>query len=289
MTLPELLVAASITILVAGAALTAVAPLQRSFAAQPEAASLSQRTRVVAELLSGDLRRASLVLPLRFGAVDNDIARGVFHRDDVVTTFTDPVAALASGAVTPSASRTYHLKQDTEGIWQLMQYDGLASDQPAVEDVIALRFEYFGTGEPPTASLTQRGDVRATYGAAPPLPAVDDPGDTWGAGENCTIANAGGQYVPRLPNLGAGIVLIGQGLLQDGPWCPDAAHAFRFDADLLRIQRVRVHVRLQAARPFRGLPGAWFANGGAAGDPWRYVPDERVTLEVMPRNVHVAR
>src|SRR6185503_15638913 len=120
-----------------------------------------------AELLTGDLRRASLVLPLRFGAVDNDIARGVFHRDDVVTTFADPVAALASGVVTPSESRTYHLKQDAEGIWQLMKYDGLASDQPAVEDVIALKFEYFGTGEPPTASLTQRGDVRATYGAAP--------------------------------------------------------------------------------------------------------------------------
>jgi hypothetical protein len=288
MTLSELLVAACITILVVGAAIAAITPLQRSFAAQPEAASLSQRTRVVAELLSADLRRASLVLPLRYGAVDNDIPRGIFHRDDVVTTLSDPIAALASGAVVPSDSRTYHLKRDADGIWQLMQYDGLVSDQPAVEDVIDLRFEYFGSGEPPTAALTPHG-VRVTYGAAPPLPAVDNPGDTWGAGENCTIANAGGQYVSRLANLGAGVVPLGQALLQDGPWCPDAAHAFRFDADLLRIRRVRVHVRLQAARPFRGLPGVWFANGGAAGDPWRYVPDERVTLEVMPRNVHVAR
>ena len=289
MTLSELLVAACITTLVVGAAIAAITPLQRSFAAQPEAASLSQRTRVVAELLTGDLRRASLVLPLRFGAVANDIAGGVFYRDDVVTTFTDPAAALASGVVTPSASRTYHLKRDVEGIWQLMQYDGLASDQPAVEDVIALRFEYFGSGEPPSASVTPRGDVRATYGASPPFPDVDDPGDTWGPGENCTIASVGDQYVPRLPNLGAGIVPIGQALFVDGPWCPDAAHAFRFDADLLRIRRVRVHLRLQAARPFRGLPGAWFVNGGAAGDPWRYVPDERVTLDVMPRNLHVAR
>jgi hypothetical protein len=289
MTLSELLTAACITILVVGAALAAITPLQRSFAAQPEAASLAQRTRVVAERLSADLRRASLVLPLRYGAVDNDIPRGVFHRDDVVTTLSDPIAALASGAVVPSESRTYHLKLDGEGVWQLMQYDGLASDQPAVEDVITLRFEYFGSGEPPTASVTPRGDVRVTYGAPPPLPAVDDPGDTWGAGENCTIANAGGQYVPRLANLGGGVVSIGPALLQDGPWCPDAAHAFRFDADLLRVRRVRVHVRLQAARPFRGLLGAWFANGGTAGDPWRYVPDEDVTLEVMPRNVHVAR
>ena len=289
MTLSELLVAACITTLVVGAAIAAITPLQRSFAAQPEAANLSQRTRVVAELLTGDLRRASLVLPLRFGAVDNDIARGVFYRDDAVTTFTDPAAALASGIVTPSGSRTYHLKRDAEAIWQLMQYDGLASDQPAVEDVIALRFEYFGSGEPPSAAVTPFGGVRTTYGAPPPQMAVDDPGDTWGAGENCTIANVGGQYVPRLANLGAGVISLGQALFVDGPWCPDAAHAFRFDADLLRIRRVRVHLRLQAARPFRGLPGAWFVNGGAAGDPWRYVPDERVTLEVMPRNVHVAR
>ena len=288
-TLSELLVAASITVLVAAAALAAITPLQRSFAAQPEVASLSQRTRVAAEMLSADIRRASLVLPFRFGDVDNDVAQGVFFRNDVVTTLNDPIEALAGGVVSPAEIRSYHLKQDGEGIWQLMQYDGHASDQPAVEDVIALRFEYFGSGEAPTAWITERGDVRVTYGAVPPLPAIDDPGDTWAAGENCTMANAGGQYVPRLETLGAGVVPIGEGLLVDGPWCPDAAHAFRFDADLLRIRRVRVHLRLQAARPFRGQAGTWFVNGGSAGDPWRYVPDEIVTFDIMPRNVHVAR
>jgi len=289
MTLSELLVAASITVLVAGAALAAVAPLQRSFAAHPEVASLSQRTRVVAELVSGDLRRASLLLPLRLGDVDNDVPRGVFYRRDVITAVYDPVEALASGVVVPSETRTYHLKPDAGRISQLMQYDGRASDQPAVEDVIGLQFEYFGLGEPPTASLNERGDVRVTYGARPPPLAVDSSRDSWGAGENCSIENAGGRYVPRLPRLGAGVVPIDPALLVDGPWCPDAAHAFRFDADLLRVRRVRVHVRLQAARPFRGLAGTWFVNGGSAGDPWRYVQDETVTLDVMPRNIHVAR
>ena len=289
MTISELLVAASITLLVAGAALAAITPLQRSFAAQPEVASLSQRTRVATETVTADLRRAALVLPLRFGDVDNDIAQGVFFRHDVVTTLNDPIDALASGAVLPFEMRSYRLKQDAEGIWQLMRYDGHLSDQPAVEDVIALRFEYFGSGEAPTAWVTERGDVRVTYGAPPPLPTVDDPGDTWGAGENCTIANAGAEYAPRLESLGAGVVPLGEGLLVDGPWCPDAAHAFRFDADLLRVRRVRVHIRLQAARPFRGLAGTWFVNGGSAGDSWRHVPDEDVTFDVMPRNVYVAR
>ena len=290
MTLPELMVAACVTTLVAGAAVAAVTPLQRGFAAQPEAAGLAQRTRVAAELLSSDLRRASLALPLRVGAVDNDIPLGIFYRDDVITVLGEPVEALARGIVAPVDIRTYHLKQDAEGIWQLMQYDGQASDQPAVEDVVALKFEYFGDAEPPVASVTQLGHIRVTYGPAPPPIGVDDPGDSWGAGENCVFANAGGQYAPRLQTIGApGIVPVSQARLVDGPWCPDDTHAFRFDADLLRIRRVRVHLRLQAAQPFRGLAGPWFANRGSAGDPARYVPDETVTLEIAPRNINVAR
>lgn len=290
MTLPELMVAASVTTLVAGAALAAVAPLQQRFATEPEAASLAQRTRVVAGFLSADLRRAALVLPVRVGEVGSDIARGVFYRSDVFSAIADPVDALARGLIVPSNIRTYHLKQDSEGVWQLMQYDGRASDQPAVEDVISLRMEYFGDAEPPTATVTERGDVRVTYGAVPPPLDVDDPIDSWGAGENCTIANVGGQYAPRLPATGPpGVTLLSQAVLADGPWCPDASHAFRFDADLLRVRRVRVQVRLQASRPFRGLAGLLFANSGSASGPWRYVPDETITLDIAPRNINVAR
>ena len=290
MTLAELMVAACVAALVTGAALATVTPLQRGFAAHPEAANLAQRTRVVAELLSSDVRRASLVLPLRVGDVDSDIPLGIFYRNDVITVVGEPIDAVARGLVAPSDLRTYHLKQDGDGIWQLMQYDGHASDQPAVEDVVSLGFEYFGDAEPPIATVTERGDVRVTYGAAPPPLGVDDPNDLWGPGENCAITTAGGQYAPRLQVIGApGVVPVVPALLVDGPWCPDAGHPFRFDADLLRIRRVRIHVRLQAARPFRGLAGLWFVHNGSAGDPWRYVPDETVTLEVAPRNVNVAR
>jgi hypothetical protein len=290
MTLPEIMVAACVTTLVAGAALTAVTPVQRGFAAQPEAASLAQRSRVVAELLSGDLRRASLVLPMRVGDVGSDIARGIFYRSDAFSTLTEPLDAVARGLLAPREIRSYHLKQDSGGVWQLMQYDGHASDQPAVEDVIALHVEYFGDAEPPAARVTERGDVRVTYGAVPPPLTVDDPADSWAAGENCTIANAGGAYAARLQAIGPpGITLLTQAMLVDGPWCPDASHAFRFDADLLRVRRVRVQVRLQASRPFRGLAGPLFTNSGSAGDPWRYVPDETITLEIAPRNVNVAR
>ncbi len=278
MTLAELLVSASVTALVAGAALSAVTPLQRGFAAQPEATSRTQRTRVVAELLGGDLRHASLVLPFRIGDVGDDIARGVFYRDDVATVVTDPVNALARGLVLPFNTRTYHLARDGEGIWQLMQYDGHASDQPAVEDVVAMTFEYFGEAEPPRASLTPEGTERITYGPVPPAVGTDDPDDSWAPGENCAFATADGGHAPRLPALGApGVVPLPPALLVDGPWCPDAVHAFRFDADLLRIRRVRVRIRLQAAQPFRGL-----------AEPW-HVPDDTIVLEIAPRNVHAGR
>jgi hypothetical protein len=289
MTLAELLVSACVTTLAAGAAVAAVMPLQRGFAAQPEAAGLTQRTRVVTEFVSADVRRASLVLPYRFGDVDSDAQRGLFYRRDVITTLFDPVDALARGVVAPTGSRTYYLKQDSEGIWQFMQYDGHASDQPAVEDVVGLRFDYFGDGQPALATVTESGAVRVTYGAAPPPLETDDPADTWGAGENCTIAKVDGSYAPRLQSLGTGLVPIAAGVLTDGPWCPDASHAFRFDADLLRIRRVHVELRLQAARPFRGLSGAWFLNSGTASDAGRYVPDQTVTLEIAPRNLNVAR
>lgn len=290
MTLTELLVAASVTTLVAGAALSAVLPLQRAFAAQPEAASLTQRSRVVAELLSGDLRRATLVLPLRVGDIGNDIARGVFYRGDVVTIVTGSMDALARGIVVPSETRTYHLERDGDGIWQLMQYDGRASDQPVVEDVLAFAAEYFGEAEPPLPVMTPDGQLRVTYGALPPPLDADDPNDSWGPGESCSITTAEGRHTPRLASLGApGVVPLVPAMLVDGPWCPDAGHAFRFDADLLRVRRVRLRVRLQAARPFRGLAGPLFAHGGSAGDPARFVPDETVVLEVAPRNVHAAR
>ena len=277
MTAAELLVSACVTVLATGAALAAVIPLQRGFAAHPEATGIIQRGRVVAELLSGDLRRASLVLPLRIGAVGNDIPPGVFYRPGVITILTDSVDALASGVVEPASSRTYHLARDVDGIWQLMQYDGQSADFPAVEDVVELAVEYFGDAEPPTASITAQGDVQTTYGPVPPPSTIDNPADSWGPGENCAFVPEDGGHVPRLSSLGAGVVPIPPAILADGPWCPDAARAFRFDADLLRIRRVRVRVRLQAAKPFRGLVESWA------------VPDHTVVLDVGPRNARVAR
>ena len=209
MTVAELLVSTCITVLVAGAALSAVLPLQRGFAAQPESTGLIQRARVVSELLSGDLRHASLVLPFRVGALGDDISRGVFYRSDVITAVTDPADALASGLVTPASSRTYHLTQDRDGIWQLMQYDGQWADLPLADNISELTFEYY-------ADAVTRLDAAS---------------------------------------------------LTDGPWLPDPTFAHRFDADLLRVRRVKATVRARANLAWLHAP----------------IGDRRIAIEIAPR------
>ena len=78
-------------------------------------------------------------------------------------------------------------------------------------------------------------------------------------------------------------------MLVDGPWLPDAAHGARFDADLLRIRRIRVTLRVQAAAAWlRGPASRLFTNGGTAVAP-RYVPDWELTFDVAPRNMNMER
>jgi hypothetical protein len=117
---------------------------------------------------------------------------------------------------------------------------------------------------------------------------VDRPADSWPAGESCVFAVTDGVQMSRLSTLAAGeaLVPLSSGILSDGPWCPDAASAYRFDADLLRIRRIDVLVRAQASMPrFRGTNPLLFANPGTARAPLWLVPDQAVRLSVTPRNL----
>ena len=76
-------------------------------------------------------------------------------------------------------------------------------------------------------------------------------------------------------------------LFEDGPWCPNAGHVNRFDADLLRLRRVIARVRIQSADPsLRGPAGVLFTRGGTARRGSAFLPDMEVSLEVSPRNLH---
>ena len=206
----------------------------------------------------------------------------VLFRPDAITIH---FPALIPG----DARRIYFLRTDAEGS-RLMQSDGAASTFPFLDDVVALRFEYFGDPEPPRVVAAPEpasidDGVMVTYGPRPPALMDDPPADGWGPGENCTFAVVAGAHSPRLVALGGSdLVVLDEALLSNGPWCPDPGHPERFDADLLRVRRVRVHLRLQAIAPFRGPAGMLFIRAGTARDPGRFVPDRSIRFDAGLRN-----
>ena len=102
------------------------------------------------------------------------------------------------------------------------------------------------------------------------------------------------QQVARLSVLGDGsnpntLVLLKKEDLTDGPWCPDVNNANRWDADLLRIRRIGVTLRVEAAPDsMRGPAGMLFTRGGTAkGNQW--IPDQEIRFSVSPRNLNLGR
>jgi hypothetical protein len=81
-------------------------------------------------------------------------------------------------------------------------------------------------------------------------------------------------------------VALDASMLQDGPWSPGDATTGVFDEDLLLIRRVRVTLRVQAARAaLRGPAGVLFTNGGTAASMGRYLPDREIRVDIAPRNL----
>jgi prepilin-type N-terminal cleavage/methylation domain-containing protein len=155
---------------------------------------------------------------------------------------------------------TYYLDRDTRA---LRRYDGDASDLPVVDDVVDLRVEYYG-------------DIRPPLLPRPPLGTA-----------NC-LYESDGTYrtaaLPVLPNAGGGQAVLTTALLSDGPWC--GAGGTRFDADVFRIRRVRVTVRLQAGDPaVRGADAVLFFEPGFATRSSILVPDMNLVLDLSPRNL----
>ena len=78
--------------------------------------------------------------------------------------------------------------------------------------------------------------------------------------------------------------------LTDGPWCPDVNNANRGDADLLRIRKVAVTIRVEAALDaLRGPASALFTRGGTSRGGNKWVPDQEIRFEVSPRNMNLGR
>ena len=170
----------------------------------------------------------------------------------------------ASGAqVTQIVSNTYYWSGPPAN--QLMRYNGAGEEIPIADNVVGLQFEYFGDPRPPLFPKPPSGIANCLYDAA-------------------------GNYVgpaALAPNDGS-LARLEAAILTNGPFCGSGPN--EFDADLLRIRKVRVSLRMQAAsRALRGADTALFMNPGTARGGERWIPDYRVVFEVAPRNLNLAR
>lgn len=202
--------------------------------------------------------------------------------------------------VSEISAHTYYLQaNDQTQTYQLMHYDGYQNRLPVVDNVTALKFQYFADVQPPmlfpgkSLNPSNSKPPWTTYGPKPPMSDIDmRTGDEYGAGENCAFRVVDGIQGPRLPVLQAGLneAELTQGQLTDGPWCPSATAPTRFDADLLRIRKVRVTLRVQVAQAaLRGPAGVLFSKAGTGRLSDRLVPDQEIRFDIAPRNMNLGR
>jgi prepilin-type N-terminal cleavage/methylation domain-containing protein len=293
----EMIVALSITLAATAGVFALIVPAQGSFTAQAEASDLQQRLRVVADTLARDIGRAGAgpyagaaggplvdraVLPYR---AEGD--RPGTYTIDSVTIYSVP----ANG--TQPITAAYWLKHDmATSTYQLMQSNDGGNDVPVTDHVVGLSFEYYGDPQPPLMRkpLMDPAGPWTTYGPAPAAVSIPP----FAAGENCVFVNDGSPVPrPRLAALGApgaALVRLTAAQLTDGPWCPDENAVNRWDADLLRVRRIAVMVRLEASLPaLRGPAGPLFVHGGTSHGGASWVPDLEARFEVTPRNLNLGR
>ena len=162
---------------------------------------------------------------------------------------------------------------------------------PVVDNVVGLNFDYYGEPQPP--QVVDPVKLTTSYGPHPPSLAAQNPGGAFANGENCIIQVVAGSQVPRLPVLGGGgstLVKLDATNLTDGPWCPDPNNPNKWDADLLRIRKIVVTLRVQSAvASLRGPASALFTVGGTSRKSTAWVPDQEIRFQVTPRNMNLGR
>lgn len=183
------------------------------------------------------------------------------------------VAYEKGAIVTQGNANTYYWCSPVNGVpcpgdetaWQLRRFDGFESDVPLVDNVVNLQFTYFGDPNPPLYPKPKAGQANCLY-------------------------DAGGNYVglPVLPTVDGSLAALTPAMLEDGPFC--GGGSFRYDADTLRIRKVRVDLRVQVAlASLRGGDPTLWRNPGKAMAAERRVPDYAVAFEVTPRNLNLTR
>jgi len=164
--------------------------------------------------------------------------------------------------VTQADSHTYYFDAVNK---QLRHYDGYLTDVSVVDNVVGVKFEYFGDPNPPLKPKPDLGTANCMYDAA---------------GNNISGMTA-------LTPQGGSLAALPLAILNDGPWCGDGNN--RFDADLFRVRKVRVTLRVQASSTTFRASGSEFSVGGINTSALKNLPDYSVVFEISPRNMNLGR
>lgn len=205
---------------------------------------------------------------------------------DVSVTPASPMAGRyrANAVVALVVVSTFGALSDGAGGQRLVKVTAAGASMPVVDHLVDFSIDVYGAATPP--ELGPNG--WPSYGPGPPPVGEDDERDPWGSGENCVASvDADGTRVPRLARLGVPreLVVLTPAMLGDGPWCGGGG-PFDFDADLLRIRRVDLRLRVEVpSAMLRGPAGYLFRRAGHGARPGAWVPDGEFRLSIAPRNL----
>ncbi len=155
----------------------------------------------------------------------------------------------AGAAVAAVTAHTYELRADpATGLSQIVRRLGHGPPTPVVDFVRRFDVEWIAARGAPAVQLAPDGsEEHATGGPAPP-PAGLAVEPAWPAGENCAFfRDAAGGVHWRGAAGAATPAPVAAAAFADGPWCPSPAAAVRWDADLARVEGVRVVIGIAVA------------------------------------------
>jgi hypothetical protein len=171
--------------------------------------------------------------------------------------------AFQTGAHITQGSRAGFYRDDTTN--QLRKTNGWTGNTPLVDDMVDLKFSYFGDPNPPKYPKPDAGEANCLY-------------------------DASGNYLnlPVLPLSDGSLAALTPALLTDGPFC--GAGLNQYDADLLRIRKIRATLRMQVtSAALRGANTSLWIKPGKSPGGGRSVPDYTVSFEMSPRNLNLSR
>lgn len=155
----------------------------------------------------------------------------------------------AGAAVAAVTAHTYELRADpATGLSQIVRRLGSGPPTPVVDFVRRFDVEWIGASGAPRVQLAPDGTEEHATGAPAPPPVGIAAEPAWPAGENCAFFRdaAGGAHW-RGGAGGLAPAPLAAGSFGDGPWCPSPDAPVRWDADLARVDGVRVVVAIAVA------------------------------------------